>query len=56
MVVILDKNPKKVKRQVREALDGMAKKKKKKRINLRKYLGILKTDIDPLRYQKQIRE
>ena len=55
MVVLLDKNPTKAKKQVDIALNGNAKRKKKK-IDLKKYLGALKTTIDPLKYQKEIRE
>ncbi|MCW5909271.1 MAG: hypothetical protein KIS94_15500 [Chitinophagales bacterium] len=54
MVVVLDKNVQKAKAQVKTAID-VSKKSKRKKVNLRKYLGALKTDIDPLKYQKEIR-
>lgn len=52
MVVVLDRNPVKAKKQIDAVF---AKTRKKKKINLKKFFGILKTNIDPVKYQRQIR-
>lgn len=52
MITIIKKGT--PKHEAKKLVDEMVAKAGKK--DLRKYAGILKTDIDPLAYQKQIRD
>jgi hypothetical protein len=55
MAIVLDKDPEKARKQIEDATKNQKNVKSKKKVDLRKFLGVLKTDIDPLEYQSEIR-